>query len=314
MLQTRGIHHITAMVADVQRTMDFYSRVLGLRLVKKTVNFDSPDVYHLYFGNESGEPGTVMTFFPSEHYMKGQIGRGQVGVITYIIPSDSQEFRHNRLSHLDITYTLTKRFGQDYLTFHDPDGIQIEMIARNQLSIGEWEHKGVPKNHAILGFDGVTLYPVLPHKTAEVLEHILGMSCVGQEGAYLRFQSSSGFANTIDIYLEPRVRGLTGAGTVHHIAWRASDEAEQIAWHEKLQKEGYYPTEILNRSYFKAIYFQHEGGILFEIATDEPGFIMDEPLHSLGEQLKLPVWLEDRREELENTLPELNPIERREQS
>ncbi len=272
MQKTVGIHHITAFVNDAQRTIDFYAGVLGLRLVKKTINFDRPEVYHLYFGNESGQPGTVITFFPWAKQLKGRIGTGQVGVTSYIIPNGSMVFWENRLKTFGVEFTSSVRFGETYLKFKDPDGLEVELVQRSVGPVNHWNFGNISSEVAIKGFSGATLISVKPHKTANVLENVLGLECVGEEEGFLRFVSEAPLGNTIDIKLTPSVRGLMGAGTVHHIAWRARDEEDHRKWRDLLQDKGYYPTEILDRNYFKAIYFHEEGGILFEIATDPARF------------------------------------------
>ncbi|CAM3880493.1 ring-cleaving dioxygenase [Mesobacillus thioparans] len=303
MQKTTGIHHITAMVNDAQRNIDFYAGVLGLRLVKKTINFDRPEVYHLYFGNEAGDPGTVITFFPWENQMNGRIGTGQVGVTSYVIPAGSIAFWKDRLKKFGVRFIQNVRYGEIYLQFQDPDGLEIELVERNDGAKNPWSFGGVSSEVAIKGFGGATLISAQPNKTAEVLEDILGLEPVGQEESFLRFKSEIG--NRIDIKLTPSVRGLMGAGTVHHIAWRARDEEDHKRWRELLVEKGFYPTEILDRNYFKALYFHEGGGILFEIATDEPGFAVDEPADELGKKLMLPSWLESKREELEHKLPQV---------
>ncbi|MEH7443016.1 ring-cleaving dioxygenase [Bacillus sp. JJ1122] len=302
MLKTAGIHHITAMVNDAQRTIDFYAGILGLRLVKKTINFDRPEVYHLYFGNESGQPGTVITFFPWPKQLKGRIGIGQVGVTGYVIPEGSLEFWKNRLKKFGVEFSADVRFGEQYLKLQDPDGLEIELVERVEGPVNNWSFGEVLPEVAIKGFSGATLISAQPHKTAEVLERILGLECVGQEEGFLRFKSDAELGNIIDIKLTPSVRGLMGAGTVHHVAWRARDEAELLKWRTLLQEKGYYPTEVKNRNYFKSIYFHEGGGILVELATDSPGFTVDEPLDRLGERIMLPSWFEPKREELEAIL------------
>ncbi|MEC5425244.1 ring-cleaving dioxygenase [Virgibacillus sp. C22-A2] len=303
MPKTAGIHHITAMVNDAQRNIDFYAGVLGLRLVKKTINFDRPEVYHLYFGNESGDPGTVITFFPWQKQLKGRIGTGQVGVTSYIIPADSFEFWERRLQKFGVETETSIRFGETYLNFKDPDGLQVELVERNEGPTNNWNIGDIDSKVGIKGFGGATLNSAQPNKTADVLENILGLECIGQEEGYLRFKSEAQLGNTIDIKLTPSVRDLMGAGTVHHIAWRAKDDDEHHGWRSLLQENGYHPTEILDRNYFKALYFHEPGGILFEIATDSPGFAVDEQLNELGEKLMLPSWLKSKRDELEDALP-----------
>lgn len=303
MLKTSGIHHITAIVNDAQRNIDFYAGVLGLRLVKKTVNFDRPEVYHLYFGNETGAPGTILTFFPWPNLLKGRIGTGQAGKISFMIPVGSLEFWENRLDKVGVEYSSSVRFGERYITFHDPDRLELELIERDEGPVNRWRFGGITEEYAIKGFAGAVLISAQPNKTAYVLESILGFECMGDEEGFLRFKSDAELGNTIDIKLTASVRGLMGAGTVHHIAWRARDEEELIRWKLLLQDKGYYPTEIKDRNYFKALYFYEEGGILFEIATDSPGFMVDELRNELGKKLMLPAWLEPKKEELEATLP-----------
>lgn len=301
--RTAGIHHITAMVNDAQKNIDFYAGVLGLRLVKKTINFDRPEVYHLYFGNESGQPGTVITFFPWSKQLKGRIGMGQVGTTSYMIPKGSMEFWEHRLHQFGIEYCSSVRFGERFMIFNDPDGLHLELIERPEGPINTWNFGGIPSENAINGFGGATLISAQPNKTADVLENVLGLECLGDQDGFLRFKSGASLGNMIDIKLSPSVRGLMGAGTVHHIAWRAKDEEDLLSWRLLLIDKGYYPTEVRDRNYFKAIYFHEEGGILFEMATDPPGFTVDEPINELGKKLMLPSWLESKRQELEESLP-----------
>ncbi|MBS4174758.1 ring-cleaving dioxygenase [Bacillus sp. FJAT-49736] len=305
MLKTEGIHHITAMVNDAQRTIDFYTGVLGLRLIKKTINFDRPEVYHLYFGNKTGEPGTIITFFPWAKQLKGRIGTGQVGVTAYMIPKGSISFWESRLQKYQISYQSSSRFGESYLELSDPDGLHIELVEREAEAINAREVIDIPAEYAIKGFAGATLLSRYPYKTSEVLEAVLGLTCLGQDGEFLRFTADGHLGNIIDIKLSASVRGLMGAGTVHHIAWRAKDEEQLQKWRELLEQAEYFPTEILDRNYFKALYFHEGGGILFEIATDPPGFTVDEPLSELGNNLMLPPWLEDKRKGLEELLPRI---------
>ncbi|MGP4040987.1 ring-cleaving dioxygenase [Gracilibacillus sp. D59] len=303
--QTAGIHHITAMVNDAQRTIDFYTGVLGLRLVKKTINFDRPEVYPLYFGNKNGDPGTVITFFPWPKQLKGRIGTGQVGVTSYAIPNGSISFWKNRLARFNIEYQTSIRFREQYVQFEDPDGLRIELVERTAGVLSDWEFGGITSDVAIKGFAGAILNSVQPNETADVLENILGLEPAGQDEGYLRFIASGNLGQTIDIKLTASVRGLMGAGTVHHIAWRAKDDQEHQACRVLLIEKGFHPTEMKDRNYFHAIYFREKGGILFEIATDQPGFTADEELEHLGEQLKLPSWLEEKRTELEDQLPDV---------
>ncbi|WP_156288429.1 ring-cleaving dioxygenase [Oceanobacillus salinisoli] len=302
-MKTSGIHHITAIVNDPQVNVDFYSRILGLRLVKKTVNFDRPEVYHLYFGNESGDPGSIITFFPWPKLPKGRVGTGQVGTTTYVVPKGSMDFWENRLREYGISLTSNTRFNETYIGFEDPDGLKLELVEREEGPDNSWSSKEIPTKYAIKGFGGATLNSVQPHKTADILENVLGMEFVAQEENYLRFKTDASLGNKLDIKLSPSVRGLPGAGTIHHIAWRAKDEKEHKNWRTLLEEKEYKPTEIKERNYFKAIYFYEPGGILFEIATDPPGFTVDEAPEELGTKLMLPSWFEPKRKEFEEILP-----------
>ena len=309
MLKTSGIHHITAIVNDPQKNIDFYAGLLGLRLIKKTVNFDRPEVYHLYFGNELADPGTIITFFPWPKLIKGRIGTSQVGVTSYVIPEGSMVFWEKRLQQFSVEYKISTRFGETYIQFSDPDGLLIEMVERANGPLNNWSFGEVTPEYAIKGFGGATLFSADSLKTSDVLEHILGMEPIDQGAEYVRFATDGPIGNMIDIKLTPSVRGLKGAGTVHHIAWRAKNENEHKQWRELILEKGFHPTEILDRNYFKALYFQEEGGILFEIATDSPGFTVDEAKEELGKKLMLPSWFENKREEFEEKLP---PVEVRE--
>jgi glyoxalase family protein len=301
--QTAGIHHITAFVQNAQETVDFYAGILGLRMIKKTINFDAPEVYHLYFGNEMGSPGTIITFFPWAHSRKGRIGGGQVGITTYAVPTGSLSFWEERLTQFDILFEKTKRFTETYLQFEDRDGLKLEIVEREQGATSQWSFGGIPTDKAIKGFGGAVLYSTAPDKTSQLLEQVMGLQKVGQEGAYARFKSFGDLGNIVDINVTPMAYGAGGAGTVHHIAWRAKDDAEHALWRSHVQSNGFQPTPIVDRQYFNAIYFREEGGILFEIATDPPGFARDEQPEALGEKLMLPEWFEESREQIERNLP-----------
>jgi glyoxalase family protein len=300
--QTAGIHHITAFVRNPQVTADFYAGVLGLRLIKKTINFDAPEVYHLYFGNEIGSPGTIITFFPWENSRKGKVGGGQVGYTTYVVPADAFDFWKERLAKLHVAAVQTSRFGEQYLQFVDPDGLKLEIVAREQGALSKWAFGGVPADKAIKGFGGAILYSTAPAQTAELLVKVMGLEKVGEEGGYARFQATGDLGNLIDVNVESMELGHGGAGTVHHIAWRAKDDAEHALWRSHVESNGYQPTPIVDRQYFNAIYFREAGGILFEIATDPPGFARDEEPAHLGEKLMLPAWYEEQRTQIEQLL------------
>ncbi|WP_339298803.1 ring-cleaving dioxygenase [Paenibacillus sp. FSL R5-0623] len=305
-IQTAGIHHITAFAGDPQANVDFYAGVLGLRLVKKTINFDAPDVYHLYFGDEHGSPGTIITFFPSAGSPRGKIGGGQVGITSYVIPPGSIGFWQNRLEQYNIEVTKTSRFNEDLLQFEDGEGLRLELVEREEGATSTWAHEGIPTDKAIKGFGGAVLFSVNPQRTMDALEKILGFVRVSENEEYARFRSSGDIGNVVDVPVTRMALGMGGAGTVHHIAWRAKDDEEHAQWSEAVRDYGYQPTPVRDRQYFNAIYFREAGGILFEIATDPPGFAKDEPADSLGQKLMLPEWFEKYRPQIEDNL---QPIE-----
>ncbi|WP_042473332.1 ring-cleaving dioxygenase [Bacillus ndiopicus] len=300
--QTAGIHHITAIVGHPQENIDFYAGVLGLRLVKQTVNFDDPGTYHLYFGDKGGTPGTIITFFPWANAYKGRIGDGQVGVTTYVVPEGALPFWVNRLAKFSIPFKKAERFGEQVIQFDDPHGLHIELVARAEGEGNEWIFGGITPDVAIKGFGGATLYSSNPEATAKVLTEVMGLEQVATEGDYIRFKSSAAIGNTVDLKTITGVRGQMGVGTVHHIAWRAQDDADHVEWQKHAMNHGQFVTEIKDRNYFNAIYFREPGEILFEIATDPPGFAHDETPETMGSQLMLPSQYESRREELERTL------------
>jgi len=297
-----GIHHITAIVGHPQENIDFYAGVLGLRLVKQTVNFDDPGTYHLYFGNEGGKPGTIITFFPWADAYQGKIGDGQVGVTSYVVPKGALDFWESRLEKFDIPYTKITRFGEIYLEFDDPHGLHLEIVEREEGEINTWTFGDVRPDVAIKGFGGATLFSAKPDKTAETLEKVMGLEKVDEEGDFVRYRSSADIGNIIDLKVVSTGRGQMGVGTVHHIAWRASDDKDQLDWQKYVAQNGYGVTPVQDRNYFNAIYFREHGEILFEIATDPPGFAHDESHETMGEQLMLPAQYEQYREQLEHSL------------
>ncbi|MCY8541741.1 ring-cleaving dioxygenase [Bacillus haynesii] len=300
--KTSGIHHITAIVGHPQENVDFYAGVLGLRLVKKTVNFDDPGTYHLYFGNEGGKPGTIITFFPWVGARRGVIGDGQVGVTSYIVPKGAMAFWENRLAKFNVPYTKMNRFGEEYLEFDDPHGLHLEIVEREEGEKNNWKIGEITPDNAIKGFGGATLLSKQPEKTAELLEKVMGLEKVGEEGDFVRFRSSGDIGNMIDLKLTTIGSGQMGTGTVHHIAWRAIDDNDQLEWKKYVAENGYRVTPVQDRNYFNAIYFREHGEILFEIATDPPGFAHDESHQTMGEQLMLPAQYEHYREQLERRL------------
>ncbi|TKI68073.1 ring-cleaving dioxygenase [Lysinibacillus mangiferihumi] len=299
---TEGIHHITAIVGHPQENIDFYAGILGLRLVKQTVNFDDPGTYHLYFGNHAGKPGTIMTFFPWPNAYQGRIGDGQVGVTTYVVPQGALPFWIHRLAKFSVPFKKAERFGEQVVQFDDPHGLHIELVARAEGERNNWTFGEVTPEVAIKGFGGATLYSSHPQETEKVLVDVMGLEKIATEGDYARFKSSADIGNIIDLKTVSGVRGHMGVGTVHHIAWRAKDNADHLAWQEYVMNHGQHVTEVKDRNYFNAIYFREAGEILFEIATDPPGFAHDETLETMGSQLMLPLQYEQHREQLESAL------------
>ncbi|MED3998351.1 ring-cleaving dioxygenase [Priestia aryabhattai] len=300
--KTAGIHHITAIVGHPQENVDFYAGVLGLRLVKQTVNFDDPGTYHLYFGNEGGKPGTIITFFPWANARQGKIGDGQVGVTSYVVPKGAMGFWEQRLAKFGVPATKMERFGEQYLEFDDPHGLHLEIVEREEGEKNTWQAGEINSDVAIKGFGGATLLSVRPDETAQLLENVMGLQKVGQEGDFIRFQSSADIGNIIDLKLTTIGRGQMGVGTVHHIAWRAKDDEDQLEWQKYVADSGYGVTAVRDRNYFNAIYFKEHGEILFEIATDPPGFAHDESLETMGEKLMLPEQYETHRDQIERVL------------
>ncbi|EIT87258.1 glyoxylase [Fictibacillus macauensis ZFHKF-1] len=300
--QSAGIHHITAIVGHPQENVDFYAGVLGLRLVKQTVNFDDPGTYHLYFGNEGGQPGTIITFFPWPNARQGVIGDGQVGVTSYVVPPGALPFWEERLQAFGFSATVTERFQERYLTFDDPHGLHLELVEREGGELNEGRAGDITPDVAIKGFGGATLFSAQPEHTAYLLENVMGLKRMGEDGDLLRFKATADLGNIIDIKRTATNRGVMGAGTVHHIAWRASDDADQLAWKTHVEQNGYRVTSVQDRNYFNAIYFREHGEILFEIATDPPGFAHDETQATMGTHLKLPAQFEPHRAEIEQRL------------
>jgi glyoxalase family protein len=300
--KTMGIHHITAIVGHPQENVDFYGGVLGLRLVKQTVNFDDPGTYHLYFGDEGGNPGTIITFFPWANAYPGKIGGGQVGVTSYVVPIGALGFWEQRLEKFNIPSTKIERFGEQYLQFEDPHGLHLEIVERKEGKSNTWTVGGITPDVAIKGFGGATLLSTQPEKTAELLEQVMGLAQVGKEGDIIRYQSTADIGNIIDLQSTAIERGQMGVGTVHHIAWRAIDDQDQLDWQKYVSKNGYGVTPVQDRNYFNAIYFREHGEILFEIATDPPGFAHDESQETMGEKLMLPSQYEQYREQLNRRL------------
>jgi len=307
-MQRNGIHHVTAVAGPVRRNVDFYARTLGLRLVKRTVNFDDPGTYHLYYGDEQARPGTLLTFFPWERAAPGRDGVGQAREASFRVPQGAVGYWTHRLVEHGVTHRAPeRRFGETVLPFEDRDGLALALVAvRGAEGEPAWSGGEVPAEHAIRGLHGIGLLLEDVAPTAAVLTDVLGFAEVGREGSVVRF---AGGDSAVGGIVDARAAGgflpgRTGAGSVHHVAFRAADDATQTAMAEKLARDhGIRATEQKDRHYFRSVYFREPGGVLLEIATDGPGFAVDEPVASLGQALKLPPFLESRRREIEDALP-----------
>lgn len=308
-----GLHHVTAIASKPQQNLDFYTEVLGLRLVKRTVNFDDPGTYHFYFGDDTGSPGTILTFFPWPHVSRGSMGVGETSATAFSVPAGSLDYWESRLAGMGIPVEREdSRLEHKVLKFIDLDGMKLELVG--QIRGPETKPartSNVPAKHSISGFFGVTLCEAGFERTAAVLQK-MGFWQVGAEGNRYRFSSASQARGShVDVLVQPQLMyGRMGAGSVHHIAFRAPSDEAQLAWREELKGLGLDITPVLDRMYFHSIYFREPGGVLFEIATDPPGFTTDEPAESLGESLKLPSWYEPKRQLIESVLPPvtLHPV------
>jgi glyoxalase family protein len=300
-----GIHHVTCITGDVQKCVDFYVSVLGLRFVKKSINQDLPDTYHIYFGDYLGTPGTAMTFFGWPTWPKQKAGSGQVTTVSFQVPARSLDFWSARLKKLGVTHTRAARFGEESIAMRDPDGIEIELVGNASDDRWQaWTDSGVAKEHQIRGFHSVALTVAEGAATTELLEKTMTFHKAATEGKRTRFETGSGGPHAIlDLIESPEGPvGEESIGTVHHVAWRTQDAGTQVAWRDLLLKAGRNVTPVIDRWYFKSIYYREPGGVLFEIATDGPGFTVDESPEKLGSTLSLPPWFQVRRERLDEIL------------
>ncbi len=303
-----GLHHVTAIADDPQRNVDFYVHVLGLRLVKQTVNFDAPDTYHLYYGDEAGRPASLLTFFPWKGAPRGRQGTGLTTATAFSVPVASVGWWHRRLVERGVDVDApTTRDGEDVLVLRDPDGMVLELVGAPGDQRSGWDGvASIPSEHAVRGLHAVTLSERLLEPSAAMLRDLLGMQLGGEAGDRARFAMAGGSSGAlVDLSASRDDRGLQAAGTVHHVAFRAPDLATMGRWRQELLGAGVSVTEILDRQYFRSIYFREPGGVLFEIATDDPGFAIDEPLLELGRSLRLPPWLEPNKEQIAASLPPL---------
>ncbi|WP_276261312.1 ring-cleaving dioxygenase [Haloglomus litoreum] len=311
---TPGIHHVTCIAGDPQRNLDFWVETLGLRLVKRSINQDDPGTYHFFFADAEGTPGTSMTFFPWEGMGRGKVGSGQVSRTAFRVPEGSLDYWEERFDEYGVAYDeRVERFGETVLPFEDPDGLPVELVAVEipeddpTVPWTEW----VPAEHAIRGFHSVTLWLADPEPTVEVLE-TMGLERVATEQAQgdtpgderIRFAASGPVGTYVDVL--PTVQsGRQGHGTVHHVAFQTPTDADQQAMRKAVRTLGQRPTRPIDRHWFRSVYFREPGGVLFELATKEPGYTADEPLEDLGGRLVLPGEFEDRREEIEAGLTDI---------
>jgi catechol 2,3-dioxygenase-like lactoylglutathione lyase family enzyme len=307
-----GIHHVTAITGDAQKNVDFYAGVLGQRLVKVTINFDDPSSYHLYYGDDLGRPGTAMTFFawPGAPQLSRERRRGTrlVTATTYAAPIGALSFWRERLQDGGVTTEIVERFGKPVLSFEDPDGLAIEIAEQEGVeSRPFWDGAGIESEYALRGFHSVTMTHSDAALTQDFLGGVMQWKVIETQGERTRFQIGDGNqpGAWVDVLHSSAMRGGMGPGFVHHVAWRVADDEAQKEWHEKIAKLGANISPVMERFYFRSIYFREPGGVLFEIATDKPGFATDETSEKLGTQLQLPPWLEASREQISKALPRL---------
>lgn len=304
-----GIHHITAIAGDAKRNYDFYTRVLGQRFIKKTVNFDDPGTYHFYFGDESGTPGTILTFFPWERVKAGKQGTGMATNIGYAVPVKSLDFWRERFQRHNVVITGSgKLFGEEYLSFEDPDGLPLSLIVPSSRDARKpWETNEVKADVATRGFHNITLSLRSVAGTAQILTDVFDYALVSQEGSRYRYRTRAvENASIIDLLEVPdQPYGVNAGGTIHHVAFSVRNEQVLMHYREKVIQQGLHITPKIDRNYFFSLYFREPGGVLFELATENPGFTVDEPLDELGTHLMLPAQYEESRANIEAVLPEI---------
>ncbi len=307
-MQINGIHHITAIAGNPQQNVDFYTQVLGLRMIKLTVNFDDPGTYHLYYGDEVGNPGTILTFFPFRGAPQGRRGTGQATTIAYSIPEGTIGYWMERFKSHNVAFEEpAARFDEEALVFYDPDNLQLELVVHADDARAPWDGGPVPPEYGIRGFYSVALGVERCERTAALLTETLGFRPTQEADSRFRYATGDGVPGAIvDVLCHPtEMPGRVAVGAVHHVAWRTPGDEEQLAWRKEIASLGYNVTPVIDRQYFRSIYFREPGGVLFEIATDPPGFTYDESVAELGTSLKLPPWLEPRRALIEQSLPPL---------
>lgn len=308
MEHSKGLHHITVLAGDPKTNADFYINKLGMRMVKKSVNQDDPGTYHLFYGNEAATPGSSLTFFPWPRAHKGEPGTGESVNVAFKVPEGSEDFWIDRLSYENISFSeFFEVFGQKAIRFKDPDGLELDLIfdgeAKEKVSSYE---STVPHEYSIQGFNSTRLNLTEADGTAEILTDVLGFSEIKSDGNQTLFQTDANIGSSVIIETGNEEPGKGGRGIIHHVAFRAQNEEELNALREKVLSKGLQPTGIIDRHWFKSVYYREPGGVLFEMATDDPGYDVDENFETLGEKLILTPWLEPRRQLIENTLPSLD--------
>lgn len=309
-LTTPGLYHVTAIAGDPQRNAEFYVGTLGLRFVKRTVNHDDPGTYHFYFGDRKGTPGTTITFFPwSTGGRQGRFGAGQTQTTAYLIRPEAVDDWTDRLESEGVDIEQTTRLGETVLGFSDPDGIGLELVASPtaNTTAEPWAESPIPEDHQLRGFHSITLAVSEFSLTASVLTDILGFELETDTDGRRRYRAKgSGPGSIVDLVETDADRGQMGVGTVHHVAFKPTDVEEQERWRERFADHGLDVTDIIDREYFQSIYAREPGGVLFEVVTMEPGFMVDEDVDELGSTLTLPEWLKDERKETEEQLLEFD--------
>ena len=321
---TPGIHHVTGIVGDAQSNLDFYAGVLGLRLVKRTVNYEDVLRHHLYYGNGDASLGTLLTSFPYPGDPPGRLGKPQVAAVAFVVPPDSLDYWADRLAAQGIDARYRERFDERVLRFEDPDGTRVELVT-GESPIDPWASGPIPVGSAIRGIHGVTTLPANPYATASTLE-TLGFDLVGEEpdpadeggsngdvadgderGTRVRYRTSGEAATVVDVLDRDSPYGREGPGTLHHVAVRVGEEADLFEWHDLFRERDYAVSRVRDRYYYRSIYVRGPGGVLFELATEGPGLTVDEPVEALGSSLVLPDWAEEDREMIESQLPAIDP-------
>lgn len=304
MIKTQGIHHISSMVGGAQQDVDFYASLLAYRLVKKTLNYEDKNMYHLYYGNREANTGLVTTF-PMNHSRKGEVGNGQLGVAGFGIRPENFEFWKKRLAAFGIEAEDYTRFTKRRLAFEDLDGLKLELIETEKGPKNTWAFNGVGEDQAIIGIESSMLYSKKPEETLNLLTNILGYSVEDEDDENYLLKINDELGGLLELAKDYPVRGIPGVGTVHHIALAVND-SDIDDWKVKLEEHGYNPTEVINRKYFRSLYFKETGGILIELATKGPGVLVDEDLETLGEEFIIPDHFKNEN------LTTLEPIEVRE--